>query len=104
TDDGVLMATYLDQSFKRNITINVDGIGAGTLEAGQRRIKHAIMTASTTIIALVPIQTSTGRGADSMIPMAIPACGGMLFAAITYFIVPVLYCWREERKLLKHRS
>jgi len=104
TDDGVLMATYLDQSFKRNITNNLDGIRAATLEAGQRRIKPAIMTSATTIIALLPILTSTGRGSDIMIPMAIPAFGGMLFAAITYFIVPVLYCWREERKLLKHRS
>jgi Cu(I)/Ag(I) efflux system membrane protein CusA/SilA len=34
-----------------------------------------------------------------MIPMAIPAFGGMIVAAITYFITPVLYSWREERKL-----
>ncbi len=97
TDDGVLMATYLDQSFDRNKTDNIKGIRAAVVEAGQRRIKPAIMTSATTIIALLPILTSQGRGSDIMIPMAIPAFGGMLFAAITYFIVPVLYCWREER-------
>lgn len=99
TDDGVLMATYLDQSFDRNKTNNLKGIRAATVEAGQRRIKPAVMTSATTIIALLPILTSTGRGSGIMIPMAIPAFGGMLFAAITYFIVPVLYCWREERKI-----
>lgn len=104
TDDGVLMATYLDQSFKRNKTDNLNGIRAATVEAGQRRIKPAVMTSATTIIALLPILTSTGRGSDIMIPMAIPAFGGMLFAAITYFIVPVLYCYREERKILKNQS
>jgi Cu(I)/Ag(I) efflux system membrane protein CusA/SilA len=104
TDDGVLMATYLDQSFKRNKTDNLNGIRAATIEAGQRRIKPAVMTSATTVIALLPILTSTGRGSDIMIPMAIPAFGGMLFAAITYFIVPVLYCWREERKTLKSQS
>lgn len=104
TDDGVLMATYLDQSFDRNRTNSLKEVRAATVEAGQRRIKPAVMTSATTIIALLPILTSTGRGSDIMIPMAIPAFGGMLFAAITYFIVPVLYCWREERKILKSQS
>jgi len=101
TDDGVLMATYLDQSFKRNKTDKLIGLRAAVVEAGQRRIKPAIMTSATTIIALLPILTSTGRGSDIMIPMAIPAFGGMLIAAVTYFIVPVLYAIREERKILK---
>jgi Cu(I)/Ag(I) efflux system membrane protein CusA/SilA len=101
TDDGVLMATYLDQSFARNKTANVKAIRAAVLEAGQRRIKPAIMTSATTVIALLPILSSQGRGSDIMIPMAIPAFGGMLFAAVTYFIVPVLYAIREERKVSK---
>ncbi|MDD4597700.1 MAG: efflux RND transporter permease subunit [Lentimicrobiaceae bacterium] len=101
TDDGVLMATYLDQSFARNKTDNLKGIRAAVVEAGYRRIRPAAMTSATTIIALLPILTSTGRGADIMIPMAIPAFGGMIFAAVTYFIVPVLYSMREERKIGK---
>lgn len=104
TDDGVLMATYLDQSFERNKTDHLKGIRAAVVEAGQRRIKPAVMTSATTIIALLPILTSTGRGADIMIPMAIPAFGGMFFAAVTYFIVPVLYALREEQKLKKRQS
>ncbi|MCI5054634.1 MAG: efflux RND transporter permease subunit, partial [Flavobacteriales bacterium] len=101
TDDGVLMGTYLDQSFEKNKTTTLEGIRNAVVLAGQRRIKPAIMTSATTIIALLPVLTSTGRGADIMIPMAIPAFGGMIVASITYFIVPVLYCWREERKLKK---
>ena len=104
TDDGVLMATYLDQSFARNKTDNLEGIRGAVVEAGYRRIRPAAMTTATTIIALLPILTSTGRGADIMIPMAIPAFGGMIFAAVTYFIVPVLYSMREERKLKKIQS
>ena len=98
TDDGVLMATYLDQSFAKNKTDSLKGVRNAVLEAGQRRIKPAIMTSATTIIALLPILTSSGRGSDIMIPMAIPAFGGMIVAAITYFIVPVLYSIREERR------
>jgi len=99
TDDGVLMGTYLDQSFERNPTMTKKGIRAAVVEAGQRRIKPAVMTSATTIIALLPILTSTGRGSDIMIPMAIPSFGGMLFAVITYFIVPTLYSLHEEWKV-----
>lgn len=102
TDDGVLMATYLDDSFKRNQPKDRSGIREAVLEGGMKRIRPAVMTSATTIIALLPVLTSTGRGADIMIPMAIPAVGGMLVASITYFIVPVLYAWREERKLNRH--
>lgn len=98
TDDGVLMASYLDQSFAQNKIDGIQGVRKAVLAAGQRRIKPAIMTSATTIIALLPILSSTGRGSDIMIPMAIPAFGGMLVAAITYFIVPVLYAIREERR------
>lgn len=104
TDDGVLMGTYLDQSFARNKTKSLAEIKEAVIEGGQKRIRPAIMTTSTTIIALLPILSSSGKGADIMIPMAIPAFGGMLIAAITYFIVPVLYCWREELKLKKEDS
>ncbi|MGC6478839.1 MAG: efflux RND transporter permease subunit [Flavobacteriaceae bacterium] len=99
TDDGVLMATYLDQSFKKQQIRNSHQLEAAVVQAGQRRIRPAIMTTTTTMIALLPILTSTGRGADIMIPMAIPAFGGMLIAVICYFTVPVLYAIREERKL-----
>lgn len=99
TDDGVLMGTYLDQSFKNNATKTVAEIRAAVTKAGLRRIKPAIMTTATTIIALLPVLTSTGRGADIMVPMAIPAFGGMIIACVSYFIVPVLYSYREERKL-----
>lgn len=104
TDDGVLMATYLDQSLKKNQPSDLLSLREAIIEAGQRRIKPAAMTSATTIIALLPILTSTGRGADIMIPMAIPAFGGMLVAAITYFIVPVLYAIREESKLKRRTT
>lgn len=99
TDDGVLMGTYLDQSFNRNKTNTMQGVRHAVVEAGKKRIKPAVMTSATTLIALLPILTSTGRGADIMVPMAIPAFGGMIVAAISYFIVPVIYSWREELKL-----
>lgn len=104
TDDGVLMGTYLDQSFERNRTKTIEEIRAAVIDAGERRIRPAVMTTTTTIIALLPVLTSTGRGADIMVPMAIPAFGGMIIAAITYYIVPTLYSMREEYKLNRQQQ
>ncbi len=104
TDDGVLLGTYLDQSFEKNKTTTIKEVRNAIVEAGKRRIKPAVMTSATTIIALLPVLTSTGRGADIMIPMAIPAFGGMVVASITYFIVPVLYSIREEMKIKKLKA
>jgi Cu(I)/Ag(I) efflux system membrane protein CusA/SilA len=60
-----------------------------------------MMTAATAIIALIPVLTATGKGADVVIPMAIPTIGGMLLQVMTMFVVPVLYCiWKEKQ--LKH--
>jgi|TARA_R100000479_G_scaffold33554_4_gene14301 Cu(I)/Ag(I) efflux system membrane protein CusA/SilA len=101
TDDGVVMATYLTQTFKRNKPDTKVAVRKSIVEAGQKRIRPCLMTTATTILALLPILTSTGRGSDIMIPMAIPSFGGMLIALITLFVVPVLYSWRAETVLSK---
>jgi Cu(I)/Ag(I) efflux system membrane protein CusA/SilA len=99
TDDGVVMATYLTQTFDRNTPENRKEIRASIVEAGEKRIRPCLMTTATTILALLPVLTSTGRGSDIMIPMAIPSFGGMLIALITLFVVPVLYSWKAEVQL-----
>ncbi len=68
------------------------------LEAGSKRVRPAVMTTATTIIALLPVLTSTGKGSDIMVPMAIPLFGGMTIEVLTMFVVPVLYSmWQEGR-------
>lgn len=99
TDDGVVMATYLTQTFDRNKPDTLIGVRDSVVEAGEKRIRPCLMTTATTILALLPVLTSTGRGSDIMIPMAIPSFGGMLIALITLFVVPVLYSWKAEFQL-----
>ncbi|WP_299120397.1 efflux RND transporter permease subunit [uncultured Tenacibaculum sp.] len=98
TDDGVIMATYLTQVFKEKQPTDKNSIRLASLEAANKRIRPCLMTTVTTILALLPVLTSTGRGSDIMIPMAIPIFGGMIIDITSYFIVPVLYSWREEIK------
>ena len=96
SDDGVVMTTYLRQAFASATPETVGEIRAAVIEAGCRRIRPCLITTATTMLALLPVLTSTGRGADIMIPMAIPSFGGMLIALITLFVVPVLYCLIQE--------
>jgi Cu(I)/Ag(I) efflux system membrane protein CusA/SilA len=99
TDDGVVIATYLKQSFDKRRTETIAQLRTATIAAGLRRVRPCLMTSATTILALLPVLTSTGRGADIMIPMAIPSLGGMTLALFTMFTVPVLFCLVEETKL-----
>jgi Cu(I)/Ag(I) efflux system membrane protein CusA/SilA len=96
SDDGVIMATYLDQSFEKNKPGTIAEIRKATVEAGKRRVRPCLMTLATTVLALIPVLTSTGRGSEIMVPMAIPTFGGMSVVVITMFVVPVLYAAVKE--------
>ena len=57
------------------------------------------MTTATTLLALLPVITSTGRGSDVMAPLALPIVGGMAIELVTLFVVPTLHCAGAERRL-----
>ncbi len=96
TDDGVVMASWLDEQFTRERPGDVDAIREATVSAALRRVRPCLMTTATTLLALLPVITSDGRGADVMIPMALPSVGGMAFELLTLFVVPVAWCgWHE---------
>ncbi|WP_166963217.1 efflux RND transporter permease subunit [Yeosuana marina] len=97
TDDGVIMGTYIHQVFEERHPKTVEGVREAVLVAGKKRVRPAMMTAAVAIIALLPVLTSTGKGAGIMIPMAIPTFGGMIIQLMTMFVVPVLQAfWRES--------
>ena len=98
TDDGVVVGSYLADSFKTRRPTTKEEIREATVKAGLRRIRPCLMTTATTILALIPVLTSTGRGSDVMVPMAIPSFGGMTIELMTLFFVPVSFCLVQELK------
>ena len=102
TDNGVVTATYLDQTVTRAKSIDVSAVRRLVIAGATRRIRPALMTTATTLIALIPVLTSDGRGSDIMVPMAIPSFGGMLVAVLTTLLVPVLYSAVQERRVAQH--
>lgn len=99
SDDGVVIATYLNEMFAAKPRVTVADIRAAVIAGGNRRIRACMMTTASTVLAFLPVLTSSGRGADIMIPMAIPVFGGMIFEVFTSLIVPVLYCAVKEQRL-----
>ena len=94
-DDGILMATYLKQQFKQDVP-NTVGAHKRIILAAKRRIRPALITTATTVIALLPVLTNTGKGSELLVPMAIPVFSGMLFSFCTVLIIPVLWEGRRE--------
>jgi Cu(I)/Ag(I) efflux system membrane protein CusA/SilA len=103
TDDGVVMASLLDHRFRAEPPTDRETIIARTVEAGTRRVRACLMTTATTVLALLPVVTSHGRGSDVMMPMALPSLGGMTIELMTLFTVPVLYAWIEMVRLAARR-
>jgi len=104
TDNGVIQTTYLRQVFRDRRPGSREEVREATVVGAVRRIRPCLMTTATTILALLPVLASTGRGSDVMVPMAIPSFGGMLMVLLTVFVVPVLYCWVEERKVRRPKG
>ncbi len=116
TDGGVVMATYLQQRFKEFhqedqheleqmanerelVATHIQHLRNVGVEAATKRIRPTMLTTATTIFALLPLFSSMGKGSEIMVPMAIPTLGGMFVQIITLFVVPLLFVWREERRV-----
>jgi Cu(I)/Ag(I) efflux system membrane protein CusA/SilA len=97
TNDGVIMGTYIHQVFEDRHPSTVHEVREAVVAAGKRRVRPAMMTTAVAVIALLPVLTSTGKGADIMVPMAIPTFGGMIIQLMTIYVVPLLQAfWREK--------
>ena len=97
TDDGVLMGSYIHQIFEERKPTTIHDVREAVVDAGKKRVRPAMMTTAVAVIALLPVLTSTGKGADIMVPMAIPTFGGMIIQVMTIFVVPIFQAiWRER--------
>jgi Cu(I)/Ag(I) efflux system membrane protein CusA/SilA len=97
TNDGVIMGTYIHQVFEDKKPKTVHDVREAVIEAGKKRVRPAMMTTAVAVIALLPVLTSTGKGADIMVPMAIPTFGGMIIQVMTIYVVPLFQAmWREK--------
>ena len=95
-DDGLVIATYIKQLLNRRTIHSIEDLRSLVLDAGLKRIRPCLMTTITTLVALIPVLVSNGRGADVARAMALPIFGGMLVEPVSSFVVPTLYCAYRE--------
>jgi len=109
TNDGVIMGTYIHQVFEEKKPATVYDVREAVVMAGKKRVRPAMMTTAVAVIALLPVLSSTGKGAEIMVPMAIPMFGGMIIQVMTIFVVPLFQAmWREgavsHRKIVAEQT
>jgi HAE1 family hydrophobic/amphiphilic exporter-1 len=71
-------------------------------EAGRRRLRPILMTATTTILAMTPLALGMGEGGDAQAPMARAIIGGLISSnLITLVVIPTVYALIDRRSLKK---
>jgi len=84
-----------------NLLLRRDGLGLREAieEAGRRRLRPILMTALTTILAMLPLAIGLAEGSEAQAPMARAVVGGLLSSTlITLLVIPVVYSLFEGMK------
>lgn len=102
TDSGVLMMSVLQNRLKDKSFRDSAGVRESVIDAASLRVRPALMTVATTLLAMLVILFSSGTGSEVVKPMAAPTVGGLFTATVANLIlVPVLYSWFSERRMNK---
>ncbi len=106
-ETGVLVLTFIQEAVtqkreEKDADAAPDGLEpcltkteiAEAVQAGaSRRVRAVVMTATSTVVGLLPIMFLDGTGADVMQRIAAPMVGGMLTTMfLTLLVLPVVYC------------
>ncbi len=93
-NNGIVLVDYANQLHSKGKTA-IEAI----ITAGRTRLRPILMTATTTILAMIPLATGTGEGGQLYAPMARAVIGGLTIATfLTLFVVPSLYLvFRKEK-------
>ena len=70
------------------------------IEAGAARLRPVLMTAITTVLALIPMALGFGTGAELIQPVALVCVGGLTYGTfMTLLVIPALYDWMGAKKI-----
>ena len=97
-NNGIVLVDYINQLRKKH----GHDLWVAILIGGKRRMRPILMTALTTILAMVPIALKLGSGAELWVGMARAVIGGLTLATVlTLIIIPIIYLFFEQITL-KH--
>jgi HAE1 family hydrophobic/amphiphilic exporter-1 len=92
TKNSILLVDYTNTLRSRGME-KVEAV----LQAGPTRFRPILMTAGSTIIAVLPVAIGTSEGGESRAPMAVAVIGGMLTSTfLTLLVIPVVYLLLDD--------
>jgi len=93
--NGIVLVSYFNQLRQEGASLD-DAIRKGA----ELRLRPVLMTASVTMLGLVPLLFSSGTGSEIQRPLAIVVVGGLITSTfLTLVVLPTLYQWFEEEKV-----
>jgi HAE1 family hydrophobic/amphiphilic exporter-1 len=90
-NNGIVLIDFINQLREQGLSLN-DAIKEG----GRIRMRPVLMTALTTILAMLPLALGLGESGESWAPMARAVMGGLTVATVlTLIVVPLIYALLE---------
>jgi HAE1 family hydrophobic/amphiphilic exporter-1 len=91
-NNGIVMVDYINQLRQKG-----KGLYEAVEEGGRVRLRPVLMTASTTILGMVPLAFEWGSGSENWAPLARAVIGGLTTSTLlTLLIVPIMYVIFEQ--------
>ena len=94
-NNAILLVDHINLLRRRDMPVR-----EAIIEAGRRRLRPILMTATTTILAMTPLAVGIGEGGEAQAPMARAIIGGLISSnLITLIVVPTIYALFERKKM-----
>jgi len=94
TNNGIILVDYTNLLVGRGTPVR-----QACIEAGEARLRPVLMTALSTILAMIPMAFFPGNSASFIQPIGLTVIGGLLSSTfITLFFIPVLYSLFNENR------
>lgn len=91
--NGVVLISYFQQLVNEGRPLE-----EAIILGGQRRLRPVLMTATTTLLGLVPLLFAQGPGSEIQRPLAVVVMGGLITSTIlTLLVLPIFYHWTSGR-------
>jgi HAE1 family hydrophobic/amphiphilic exporter-1 len=97
-NNGIVLIDYINQARRAGMS-KTDAI----IDAGRTRMRPILMTALTTILAMLTSAVGIGDGSEMMRPMAITIIGGLVYGTVlTLIVIPCIYdAFNREKDMVE---
>ncbi|MCF6221037.1 MAG: efflux RND transporter permease subunit, partial [Robiginitomaculum sp.] len=96
--NGIILLSFINELRDKGLSVS-----EAVRQGAELRLRPVMMTASSTILGLIPMLLSSGVGAETQRPLAAVVVGGLITSTLlTLILLPLIYEFvetRRERKL-----